>query len=84
MGPRKHQIGADHLPDRVDGRDRTSGNNYVQRRANSVAAEPAGPLIKAALLLDDRNWSVDAAHVDSWRQSVYEKDRRACMIPPLV
>jgi hypothetical protein len=56
----------------------------VQRRANPVAAEPAGPLIKAALLLDDRNWSVDVAHVDSWRQSVYEKDRRACMIPPLV
>jgi hypothetical protein len=26
------------------------------------------PLIKAALLLDDRDGSVDGAHVDSWRQ----------------
>src|SRR5207249_488672 len=33
--------------------------------ACAVAIEPVGPIIKAALLLDDRDGSVDAAHVDS-------------------
>jgi ATP-dependent helicase YprA (DUF1998 family) len=36
--------------------------------ACAMAVEPAGQLIKAALVLDDRDESLDAGHVDSWRE----------------
>ena len=46
--------------------------------ACAMAVEPAGSIIKAALVLDDRDGSMDAAHVDSWRSGCGCRTRSRC------
>ena len=47
-----------------------SGTRHVRvwrSGACAMAIEAAGPIIKAALVLDDRSGSIDTAHVESWK-----------------